>query len=61
MPDPETVVHVTESPHSCEISRNASGGVAFIVKAYGSSPEAAAQKAKDLFAKLDSDYPPARK
>jgi len=61
MPDPETVVHVTESPHSCEIARNASGGYSYAIKAYGMTPEAAMEQAKHIVAKLDSDYPALRK
>ena len=61
MKDPETVVHVSESPHSVEISRNASGGYAFAVKSYGMTPEAAMEQSKRIVAQLDTDYPPARK
>ena len=57
----EEVRHISESPHSVEISRNASGGVSFVVKVYSSSPEQALEEAKIHFAKLDSDFPPARK
>jgi len=61
MPDPETVVHVTDSPHSVEISRNASGGISFSVKVYRSDPQEAAKEAKAFFAQLDADYPVIRK
>ena len=61
MAEDATVVHITESPHSIEISRNASGGVAFSVKIYGGNPESAMARAQALIAQLESDYPPARK
>ena len=57
----ESVVHITESPHSVEISRNASGGISFSVKVYSDSPEDAVDRAKAIVTKLDTDYPPARK
>ena len=57
----EPIVTVQVAPHSCEISRNASGGVSFTVKAYADSLEAAVAEAKAKFAGLDTDYPPARK
>ena len=57
----ETVLHVTEMPHSVQIARNASGGISFEVKVYSSDPEAAMERAKTIIAKLESDYPPARK
>jgi len=59
MADP--IVTVQAAPHSCEISRNASGGVAFTIKVYSESPELAVAGAKAIFAGLDSDYPPTRK
>ena len=48
MPD-EHVVHLQDSPHSVEISRNASGGVSFAVKVYGQSIQAAIDEAKSHF------------
>ena len=57
----ESVVHVTESPHSIQIARNASGGVSFEIKAYGKSLEEALEQVKIHFAKLDQEFPPSRK
>lgn len=57
----ETIIHITESPHSIQIARNASGGVSFEVKAYGKSLEEALEQVKIHFAKLDNDFPPVRK
>ena len=57
----EQIVTVQAAPHSCEIARNASGGVSFSVKIYHADPEDAMRQAKALFSLLDSDYPVLRK
>jgi len=54
---PETQLIQSVAPHSVEISRNASGGVSISVKCYGATVEDASEKARKMFADLDSCYP----
>ena len=56
-----TVLHLTEKPHSVEISRNASGGVSVSVKVYGATVEEAMATAVAEFQDLDARYPVAPK
>ncbi len=53
----ERVVTIAAAPHSIEISRNASGGASFSVKAYAETLEKAIEEAKAAYFLLNDEFP----
>lgn len=53
----EPIVTIAAAPHSVELTRNASGGASFSVKAYADTLEKAIEEAKAAYFLLNEEFP----
>lgn len=57
----EQIVTIAAAPHSVELTRNASGGASFSVKAYAETVEKAIEEAKAAYFRLNEEFPIVKK
>ncbi len=57
----EQIFTIAVAPHSIEITRNASGGAAFSIKAYAETLEKAIEEAKAAYFLLNEEFPVIKK